>query len=150
MRPKGKFDVLTCWALDRLSREGAEAAFGIVRRFRERGVRVMSMQEPWTDAGGEALDVLLAIIGWAAQMESKRRSERVKAGWPDAEQRASPSVGKSERRITSHADAAATWHAGNEPERSALMHQAGPKPAYSIRRSDLLACQPPHKVCGVK
>ena len=34
----------------------------------------------WTEAGGELLDLLLAIAGWVARMESNRRSERTKAG----------------------------------------------------------------------
>jgi putative DNA-invertase from lambdoid prophage Rac len=43
-------------------------------------VQVLSYQEPWTEAGGELLDLLLAIAGWVARMESNRRSERTKAG----------------------------------------------------------------------
>ncbi len=41
---------------------------------------VQCCQEPWTEAGGELLDLLLAIAGWVARMESNRRSERTKAG----------------------------------------------------------------------
>ena len=41
---------------------------------------VQFCQEPWTEAGGELLDLLLAIAGWVARMESNRRSERTKAG----------------------------------------------------------------------
>ena len=44
------------------------------------GVQVWSLQEPWTEAGGELLDLLLAIAGRVARMESNRRSERTKAG----------------------------------------------------------------------
>ncbi len=44
------------------------------------GVQVLSYQEPWTEAGGELLDFLLAIAGWVARTESNRRSERTKAG----------------------------------------------------------------------
>ena len=76
----GAYDVLLVWALDRLSREGAEAMLREVRRFSERGVRVLSLQEPWTDTVGESYEVMLAIVGWVARMESKRRGERVKAG----------------------------------------------------------------------
>ncbi len=43
-------------------------------------MQVWSYQEPWTEAGGELLDLLLAIAGWVARMESNRRSERTKAG----------------------------------------------------------------------
>ena len=76
----GKFQVLLVWALDRLSREGPLATLEIVHRLGKSGVQVWSYQEPWTEAGGELLDLLLAIAGWVARMESNRRSERTKAG----------------------------------------------------------------------
>ena len=76
----GRYQVLLVWALDRLSREGVEAMLRTLRQFRERGAQVISVQEPWTEAMGEAGDVVLAIVAWVAQMESKRRSERIKAG----------------------------------------------------------------------
>ncbi len=76
----GKFQVLLVWALDRLSREGPLATLEIVHRLGQSGVQVWSYQEPWTEAGGELLDLLLAIAGWVARMESSRRSERTKAG----------------------------------------------------------------------
>ncbi len=77
---QGKFQVLLVWALDRLSREGPLATLEIVHRLGKAGVQVWSYQEPWTEAGGEMLDLLLAIAGWVARMESNRRSERTKAG----------------------------------------------------------------------
>ncbi len=77
---QGKFQVLLIWALDRLSREGPLATLEIVHRLGQAGVQVWSFQEPWTEAGGELLDLLLAIAGWVARMESNRRSERTKAG----------------------------------------------------------------------
>jgi len=76
----GKFQVLLVWALDRLSREGPLGTLEIVHRLGQSGVQVWSLQEPWTEAGGELLDLLLAIAGWVARMESNRRSERTKAG----------------------------------------------------------------------
>ncbi len=77
---QGKFSVLLVWALDRISREGPLATLEIVHRLGQSGVQVWSLQEPWTEAGGELLDVLLAITGWVARLESNRRSERTKAG----------------------------------------------------------------------
>jgi DNA invertase Pin-like site-specific DNA recombinase len=76
----GNFNVLLVWALDRLSREGIEATLSTVRQFRERGVRVLSMQEAWTDGPPEMQDLLTSFFAWMAQQESNRRSERVKAG----------------------------------------------------------------------
>ncbi|HLQ54628.1 MAG TPA: recombinase family protein, partial [Streptosporangiaceae bacterium] len=57
-----------------------EATLRAMRRFREAGVRVISLQEPWTDVSGETQELLTAVMGWVAQMESRRRSERTKAG----------------------------------------------------------------------
>lgn len=76
----GRFHVLLVWALDRLSREGPLATLEIVHRLGRYGCQVLSLQEPWTEAAGELRDLLLAIAGWVARMESQRRSERTKAG----------------------------------------------------------------------
>jgi DNA invertase Pin-like site-specific DNA recombinase len=76
----GAYDVLIVWALDRLSREGIEATLATLRRLRERGVRVVSLQEPWAEASGDAGELLMAVAAWVARMESTRRSERTKAG----------------------------------------------------------------------
>ncbi len=73
---RGKFQVLLVWALDRLSREGPLATLEIVHRLGGCGVQVWSYQEPWIEAGGELLDLLLAIAGWVTRMVSNRRSER--------------------------------------------------------------------------
>ncbi|MGD1035155.1 MAG: recombinase family protein [Candidatus Dormibacteria bacterium] len=74
------YDVVIVWALDRLSREGIEATLSTLRRLRERGVRVISLQEPWAEAAGDAGELLMAVAAWVARMESQRRSERTKAG----------------------------------------------------------------------
>lgn len=75
-----KFDIVLTWALDRFSREGATAILNLVDTFKVHGVRVISLQEPWTEAPGEIGEVLFALAGWVARMESRRRSERTKAG----------------------------------------------------------------------
>jgi putative DNA-invertase from lambdoid prophage Rac len=76
----GKFKILIVWALDRITREGAEGALRIIRQFRERGVMVVSVQESWLTGSPEIQDVLVAFAGWMAQQESNRKSERIKAG----------------------------------------------------------------------
>ena len=68
------------WALDRLSREGAAAILNLIDTFKVYGVRVVSYQEAWTEAPGQIGEILYAITGWVARMESQRRSERTKAG----------------------------------------------------------------------
>jgi len=77
---KRKFRVILVWALDRLSREGSAAILNIVNKLNYCGVKVLSYQESWTEAPGELGELLFAIAGWVARMESQRRSERTKAG----------------------------------------------------------------------
>lgn len=75
-----RFDIVLVWALDRLSREGALAILTLVSLLKQYGVRIISYQEPWTEAPGEIAEILYSIAGWVARMESQRRSERTKAG----------------------------------------------------------------------
>jgi DNA invertase Pin-like site-specific DNA recombinase len=77
---RGRFDVLVVWALDRITREGAEGALRIIRQFRDRRCTVLSVRESWLNANPEVQDLLVAFAGWMAEQESTRRSERVKAG----------------------------------------------------------------------
>ena len=76
----GRFQVLLCWSLDRLSRQGSLAILEIVKTLAERKVELVSLKEPWLDTVGPFREPLLAIMGWVAQYESERRSERTKAG----------------------------------------------------------------------
>ena len=75
-----KFQAVLVWALDRLSREGALAILSLVQKLSACGVKVLSYQESWTEAPGELAELLYALTGWVARMESQRRSERTKAG----------------------------------------------------------------------
>ena len=75
-----RFQAVLVWALDRLSREGALAILSLVHKLSIYGVKVLSYQESWTEAPGQLGELLFAIAGWVAKMESERRSERTKAG----------------------------------------------------------------------
>ena len=75
-----EFQVLLVWSLDRLSRQGPRVILEIIHRLGTYGVEVRSYQEAWINVSGDLRDLLLAIAGWVAQMESKRISERTKAG----------------------------------------------------------------------
>ncbi len=66
--------------MDRLSREGALAILSLVNKLSSCGVEVLSYQESWTEAPGELAELLYALTGWVARMESQRRSERTRAG----------------------------------------------------------------------
>ena len=76
----GRFQILLVWALDRLSREGVAATLEIVARLGRYGVKVLSLQESWTEVDGAMQELLLSIVAWVARMESNRRSERTKVG----------------------------------------------------------------------
>lgn len=75
-----KVDMCLVWALDRLTREGIPRIFELVNKFKANGVQVISYQETWTEQSGPMADLLYAITAWVAEFESKRRSERIKAG----------------------------------------------------------------------
>jgi len=66
--------------LDCLSCEGALAILSLVQKLSVYGVKVLSYQESWAEAHGEMSELLYALTGWVARMESQRRSERTKAG----------------------------------------------------------------------
>ena len=77
---RGRFSIVLVWSLDRLSREGSLAILQLINNLSRLGVKVLSYQEPWTEAPGEIGELLYALTGWVARMESQRRSERTKAG----------------------------------------------------------------------
>lgn len=99
---KAQFNIVLVWALDRLCRQGSTVILQMVDKFKRYGVRVISVQEPWTEAPGELADLLYSIAGWVAQQESKRRSERVKAGLARARMQGKgvrgPDIGRRKRR----------------------------------------------------
>lgn len=77
---RGRFQVVLVWALDRLTREGALTILQYYRRFADYGVSCISLSEPWTEYPSEVKPLLLAVMAWIAEQESKRKSERTKAG----------------------------------------------------------------------
>jgi len=120
----GRYDVLLVWALDRLERGGIEPTLRVMRQLRERGVLVVSMQEPWTDAGGEMQELLTAIMAWVARMESQRRSERVRAGLARRKAQGLPvgrQLGAKDTRPRKRSGYVARW----ERERTASVRVVG-------------------------
>jgi putative DNA-invertase from lambdoid prophage Rac len=110
----GHFEVLTVWALDRITREGAEGALRIIRQLRERGCTLLSVKEPWLNSTPEIQDILIAFAGWSAQMESQRRSDRIRAGLARRKAEGKPvggrKAGAKDRRKREHkTGAAAGW-----------------------------------------
>ena len=77
----GQFQVLMFWSLDRFSREGVTATLDHLQRLTKAGVEWMSHQEAYlnTTSLGPFKDVVIGVIAAVAQLETNRRSDRVKA-----------------------------------------------------------------------
>ena len=58
---------------------GAAAIINLVNTFGLYGVRVISFQGPWAETPGPLGELLYALTGCVAKMESQHRSERTKA-----------------------------------------------------------------------
>ena len=78
----GHYSVILVWSIDRLSRRGIEDTLAALRRLSEAGCAVWSHQEPWAEdlKDPRMRELFIAIAAWMAEMESARRSERIKAG----------------------------------------------------------------------
>jgi putative DNA-invertase from lambdoid prophage Rac len=76
-----RFDIVLCWALDRLSREGLAATVGYLERLDRAGVAFHSFTEEMLCTDNPVVrGVLLAIMSSMAASERRRISERTKAG----------------------------------------------------------------------
>jgi len=74
------FSMIVVWSLDRVSREGPLRVLSLIEHLHRHGIKLLSVQESWTETAGDFSPVLLAITAWVAEWESKRKSERTKAG----------------------------------------------------------------------
>lgn len=75
-----KYDVVLVWALDRLSRQGPLAVLTLIESLKSHGVKVESLQEPFTTLPYGFDSVIYSFLAWVARFESERRSERTLAG----------------------------------------------------------------------
>ena len=75
-----KYDIVLTFALDRLTRQGSASILNLVNTFSLYGVKVISYNESWTESLGLAGEIMLAIAGWVAKMESDRKSQNTLAG----------------------------------------------------------------------
>lgn len=78
----GRYHLVLCWGVDRLSRRGAEDMLSFVRRLTDTGCELWSLQDPWVESTRDPMtrELLFGVFGTIARFESERRSERVKAG----------------------------------------------------------------------
>jgi putative DNA-invertase from lambdoid prophage Rac len=75
-----EFDTVLVWDLDRLTRGGIARFFNIADGLRQCGVRVVSYRQTWTDTPGELQPLLFSVFAFFAEQESKKISDRTKAG----------------------------------------------------------------------
>jgi len=75
---RGEFSVVVAWSLDRFGR--GFACFDAFRTLASYGVRVVTIREPWSEANGPALDLLVSVMSWVSGFERERLIERTKAG----------------------------------------------------------------------
>ena len=75
-----EYDIVLVFALDRLTRQGPASILNLVNTFAVYNCKVVSFNESWTEAPGIAGEIMLAIAGWTAKMESDRKSQNTKAG----------------------------------------------------------------------
>jgi DNA invertase Pin-like site-specific DNA recombinase len=75
-----EYELVLVFALDRLTRQGPASILNRVNTFAVYGCRVISYNESWTEAPGIAGEIMLAIAGWVAKMDSDRKSQNTKAG----------------------------------------------------------------------
>lgn len=84
---QGQIAAVVVWALDRMGRS-LYGTTDAVRRFDARGIKVISVQEPWAEAVSDlARPLLLGIFDWIANWERRRMLERARAGVATARKR---------------------------------------------------------------
>ena len=78
----GRYTVVLAWSIDRLSRRGIEDTLAALRRLSKAGCTVWSLKEPWAEdlRDPRMRELFVSIAAWMAEMESARRSERIRAG----------------------------------------------------------------------
>ena len=96
----GKYEVVLCWGLDRLSRRGAEDMLSYVRRLTDTGCKLWSLKDPWAESTADPMtrELLFSVFATIARFESERRSERIKAGIERRRREGKPIGGATTRK----------------------------------------------------
>lgn len=76
---KGQVRLLWIWALDRLNRSGIVDTLSLLREFRDAGVEVCSVADPF-QLSGPLAEPCIAMMAWCAQQERERLRERQQEG----------------------------------------------------------------------
>ncbi len=120
-----QFDLLSVWALDRLSREGMVPTIGHLQRLAAAGVGLHSYTEPLLSTDNEMIrDIVLAVMASLAKIERQKVSERTKAGLERARAKGkrlgrAPFSVASREKLRMVLDAGMSWHAASVTTRIA-------------------------------
>jgi DNA invertase Pin-like site-specific DNA recombinase len=63
-----------------VTRQGVSYLFQQIQALHQYDVKLISMQESWTEIPGDFIEIYFALAAFIASYESRRRSERTKAG----------------------------------------------------------------------
>ena len=92
---RGEYSRVLIWSLDRLSRRGIKDTIGILDDLDDAGALVCSHQETWTETTDRRMqELIISVMSWMAEMESSRRSERIKAGMARRQREGNPVGGR--------------------------------------------------------
>ncbi len=75
-----RFTILAVFKLDRLTRRGIAEMFQVIQTLQGYGVRVYSVSETWWDPDAPTAELILAVLAWVGEFESRMIGERVAAG----------------------------------------------------------------------
>ena len=75
-----RFDYVVVWKMDRFSRGGIRETYNAIDKLKKHNINVYSVTEPFLNTDTPSAELILAVLSWAANQESKNISERVKAG----------------------------------------------------------------------
>jgi len=76
-----RFEGVIVWKMDRFSRGGIKQVYKAIDTLASYNIRVFSVTEPFLSTeNNPTAELILAILSWAANVESKLIGERVKAG----------------------------------------------------------------------
>jgi DNA invertase Pin-like site-specific DNA recombinase len=76
-----RFDCVIVWKMDRFSRGGIKQVYKAIDTLASYNIKVYSVTESFLNTeNNPTAELILAILSWAANMESKLIGERVKAG----------------------------------------------------------------------
>ncbi len=73
-------DTVLCYAVDRVTRQGIIPTLQLRLDLKAKGVKLVSVSEPWLSDDNPASEIVTAVLAWAAEQERMRIHARQRAG----------------------------------------------------------------------